>query len=253
MYRARQRDDELSAEQRERLAAGRHEAVARELHSAGKAAAAGWVLEQIWDFEGALAAYLEAGLGLDSLRVALEVPDPTSFERALKIIKDAPDGERQAAIEMLKRRGRHLDIARLLESDSSSIDARALALRQGGDKLAAARTLAEAGQVAQALSSLGPLKGPGQVPARALAARLAWELGDAEATARHAQAALREGYSAADTDDLERLLGRALASLGHDLAAQIAAHGLEPESARSQLHGRYHVRRTLPSTIAGAA
>ncbi len=254
MYRATQRGDELSAEQRERLAAGRHEAVARELRSAGKSAAAGWVLEQIWDFEGALAAYLEAGLGLDSLRVALEVPNPENFERALKLVEGSSDGDRRAATELLKRRGRHLDIARLLASDSSRIDDRALALRDGGDKLAAAIALAEAGRVAEALSSLGPLDTPGQIPARALAARLAWELGDAEATVRHAQVALRGGYSATDTDELQRLLGRALASLGHDLAAQIAARGLEPESAETpQLHGRYLVRRTLPSTFAGAA
>ncbi len=254
MYRATQRGEELSAEQRERLAAGRHEAVARELRSAGKSAAAGWVLEQIWDFEGALAAYLEAGQGLDSLRVALEVRDPESFEKALKTVENGSESDRRGAIELLKHRGRHLDIARLLESDTSRVDDRADALRDGGDKLAAAVTLAQAGRVAQALASLGPLDGPGQIPAHALAARLAWELGDAEATVRHAQVALRGGYRAPDTEALQRLLGRALASLGHDLAAQIAARGLEPESAAEpKLHGRYLVRRTLPSTVAGAA
>ena len=95
MYRPRDRSAELSAEQRQRLAVGRHESVARELRGAGKTAAAGWVLEQIWDFEGALAAYLDAELGLDALRVALEVRDPERYERALAVVRAGSDGDRR--------------------------------------------------------------------------------------------------------------------------------------------------------------
>ncbi len=257
MYRPRDRSDELDPGQRQRLGAGRHEAVARELRGAGKPAAAGWVLEQIWDFEGALAAYLEAELGLDALRVALEVRDPDSFERALKALEAGSEGERREAIAILKRRGRHLDVARLLERDSARVDDRADALRSGGDRLAAARALADAGRVAEALASLGSLGASatgGESAARTLAARLAWELGDAEATVRHAQIALRGGIPEADEAPLQRLLGRALASLGHDLAAQIAVRGLEHDATpEATLPGRYLVRRTLPSTISGAA
>jgi serine/threonine protein kinase len=254
MYRPRDRSAELSAEQRQRLAGGRHESVARELRGAGKVAAAGWVLEQIWDFEGALAAYLDAALGLDALRVALEVRDPERYERALAVVRAGSDGDRREAIAMLKRRGRHLDVARLLEAEPERLDDRADALRRGGDRIAAAKALADNGRVAEALASLGALDDPGELPARALAARLAWELGDAEATVRHAQIALRGGYAGDDRIVIQRLLGRALASLGHDLAAQIALEGLDHASpSEPSLPGRYLVRRTLPSTLAGAA
>ncbi|MCA9659495.1 MAG: hypothetical protein KC486_14205, partial [Myxococcales bacterium] len=152
MYRPRDRSAELSAEQRQRLAVGRHESVARELRGAGKTAAAGWVLEQIWDFEGALAAYLDAELGLDALRVALEVRDPERYERALAVVRAGSDGDRREAIAMLKRRGRHLDVARLLEAEPERLDDRADALRRGGDRIAAAKALADNGRVAEALA-----------------------------------------------------------------------------------------------------
>ncbi len=173
---------------------------------------------------------------------------------ALKVLEGGSEGDRREAIALLKRRGRHLDVARLLEHDSARVDDRAAALRSGGDRLAAAEALAKAGRVAEALASLGSLETDGDTPARALAARLAWELGDAEATVRHAQVALRGGAPEADEAALQRLLGRALASLGHDLAAQIAVRGLEHDATpEATLPGRYLVRRTLPSTIAGAA
>ncbi|MCB9701990.1 MAG: hypothetical protein H6711_08860 [Myxococcales bacterium] len=256
MYRPRDRSDELSPEQRQRLGAGRHEAVAAELRAAGRDAAAGWVLEQIWDFEGALSAYLAAGLGLDALRVALEIRNPAGLERALQIVEVAPEPDRREAIAILRRRGRHLDVARLLERDAEGVDARAEALRRGGDRLAAADALAKAGRIADALAALGLEGGEasGEVEAHALAARLCWELGDAESSVRHAQRALRGGLGPDRAAALQRLLGRALASLGHDLAAQIALGSVDHEGhAESAMPGRYHVRRTLPPTLAGSA
>lgn len=254
IYRPRDRKDELSPEQQQRLAAGRHEAVARELRATGKAAAAGWVLEQIWDFEGALACYLEAQLGLDALRVALEVRDPAGLEKALEAALRGPAGERREAIAILERRGRHLEAARLMAASADPVEDQAEALRRGGDPLGAAELLAGHGRVAAALTSLGHLtEETGHASARGLAARLAWELGDAEATVRHAQVALRAGYDRLDRGLIQQLLGRALAALGHDLAAQIALADVDEGGAPLTIPGRYQVRRTLPPSICGSA
>ncbi|MCA9654989.1 MAG: hypothetical protein KC501_34045, partial [Myxococcales bacterium] len=84
----------------------------------------------------------------------------------------------------------------------------------------------------------------------ALAARLAWDLGDAEGAARHAQVALRSGGG---TPELAALLARALGSLGHDLAAQLVLqrHGARPSD--DAVPGRYRVTGLLGGALAGAA
>ncbi|MBK8264107.1 MAG: hypothetical protein IPK80_22560 [Nannocystis sp.] len=255
MYRPRDRLEELTPEQRQRLSAGRHESVARELSGAGNHAAAGWVLEQIWDFEGAYAAYLAADLGLDAVRVALELRDPTALSRALTALSRASDGQRREAAELLTRRGRHLEAAALLPPQPADIDARALALQRGGDPLAAAELLVDSGRPQRALVLLQPLlDGRVHAAAHALAARIGASLGDLEAAVRHAQIALRAGYDRPDRPELHRVLAHALAALGHDLAAQIALASVDDDGiTEAATPGRYHVRRTLSACFAGAA
>jgi hypothetical protein len=93
----------------------------------------------------------------------------------------------------------------------------------------------------------------------ALAAALCWDLGDTEATARHAQRARRAGALEGDLGrQVRTLLARALSSLGHDLAGQLVlaeADDDEPERSPSELtpQGRYRVTATLPAAYAGAA
>lgn len=255
MYRPRDRKQELTPEQAQRLTAGRHESLARELRAAGKAATAGWVLEQIWDFEGALACYLEAGLGLESLRVALELRDPAALGRALAALADASAADRRQAAALLQQRGRHFEAANLLADAPASAGERAAALLRGGDRVGAARLLEADGQPHAALAALAPLlEGRPSADALALAARLAWALGDAETAVRRAQAALRGGQGSHDRAELHRLLARSLASLGHDLAAQIALESVgEASAAEALMPGRYHVRRTIAAAYAGSA
>ena len=180
----------LSPEQRAALARGAHEAVAAELARAGLAAAAGWVLEQIWDFLGAHAHYLAAELPLDALRCALETGRPDLLDHTLALLEQRPRPERDAAVAMLARRARHAEAARLLAADDADPAARARALLRAGDRLGAARVLADAGLVREGLAALEPLA-EAHPPSLALAARLSWELGDAEASVRHAQAGMR--------------------------------------------------------------
>lgn len=180
----------LSAEQRVALARGAHEAVAIELAAAGQPAAAGWVLEQIWDFLGAHAHYLAADQPLDALRCALEAARPDLLDHTLGLLASRPRGERDAAVKLLQRRARHEEAARLLAADDADPAARARALLRAGDRLGAAGVLADAGLVREALAALEPLS-EAHPPSLALAARLSWELGDAEASVRHAQAAMR--------------------------------------------------------------
>ncbi len=204
----------LSAEQRERLARGAHEAVAAELAAAGQPAAAAWVLEQIWDFSNAHHRWLAAGRPLDALRCAVAAGRPDLLDQTLALLEQRPRGERDAAVTLLQRRGRHGEAARLLAADDADPVARAHALVRAGDRLGAARALAGAGLVREALAALEPLPedhaanatgvassavtanptaaaGSTAAATLALAARLAWELGDAEASVRHAQAAMR--------------------------------------------------------------
>jgi len=179
----------LSDDHRARLARGDHEAVAGELAQAGEHAAAGWALEQIWDFVGAFAHHRAAGARLDALRCALEAGRPDLLDHALAALALAEPAERKTAVASLEKRGRHAEAARLLAADADP-SAQAAALLRAGDRLAAARTFADAGRIPEALAALEPLPAA-HAPSLAFAARLAWDLGDAETCVRHAQAAMR--------------------------------------------------------------
>ncbi|MBA3545280.1 MAG: hypothetical protein H0T76_02235, partial [Nannocystis sp.] len=127
----------LSPEQRAALARGAHEQVAAELASAGHPSAAGWVLEQIWDFLGAHGHYLAAAQPLDALRCALEAGRPDLLDHTLTVLEQRPRHERDAAVTMLGRRARHEEAARLLAADDADPSARAKALLRAGDRLGA--------------------------------------------------------------------------------------------------------------------
>ena len=298
----------LSPEQRARLARGEHEAVAAELAAAGDPAQAGQLLEQIWDFAGAHTHYLAAGRWFDVLRCALELGRPDLLDDALTRLAARPRDERDAAVHLLQRRNRHHEAARLLAVDDADPVARARALVRAGDRRGAARALADAGHVREALATLDPIA-EHDAGALGLAAELAWELGDAEQSVRQAQAAMRALAARGVRDDdpalrlalsagtgpqgqvpedrrqplsagtgpqghtgeerrqalsnplahLTRLLARGLAALGHTLAAQLVlqaggqAQGVGAAAVDGAAPGRYHVRRSLPASFAGAA
>lgn len=279
MARARPEDlgRQLDAATRARLDAGEHTAVAAELAAADRYAEAGWVLEQIWDFAGATEAYLIAGRLLDATRTAIEAGDPSSWSATLEAVAARREDRAllDAVADMLARRGRQQDAARVLELAEGSPELRAALLAKAGDRLAAAELLAAAGLPRQALDVLGPLDtlathdGPRQIGSlaplpshpreHALAAALCWDLGDAEGTAREAQRARRAGAVDGELGRRVRtLLARALSSLGHDLAGQLVLaedDDERPERAPSELwaSGRYRVTATLPAPYAGAA
>ncbi|MFV8756205.1 hypothetical protein ACNOYE_37125 [Nannocystaceae bacterium ST9] len=255
---ARSLDEEL----RRRLASGDHEAVAHELAAAGRHREAGWVLEQIWAFAGATDHYLAGERWLDALRTAIEEGRPDLLDGVLARIADV--GTRQGELiaessRLLERRGLHAAAARLLALVEAAPERQAEALLRSGDRLAAALAFAEAGQPRQALAALGPLSlEAGNADEHALAARLRWDLGDAEGTARHAQAARRVGTLEGERGRRVRtLLARALASLGHDLAGQLVLGEGDTSLERSPIellpHGRYRVTGMLPAAYAGAA
>jgi hypothetical protein len=203
----------LDADTRARLDAGEHDAVATELAAADRHAEAGWVREQIWDFAGATEHYLVAGRLLDGIRTALEAGDPRSWTAAFEALTARRDDTPllDEVAQLLARRGRHEDAARVLELAEAGPEPRARMLAKAGDRLAAAELLAQAGLPRQALEILGPLDtmatlashdSPQRVALalaashpreHALAAALCWDLGDAEGTARHAQRARRAG------------------------------------------------------------
>ena len=248
---------ELDADERARLAQGFHEEVAERLLGRGRADLAGWVREQIWDFEGAFEAYRTGGCTIDALRCALESGKAAHLDELLgRIEAQAEPSILDAAIALLEARRRPMDAARLLALRDDRPTARADALVRAGDRVGAAKALAEAGRPHEALQLLAPDgRDPSATSARALAARLAWDLGDAEGAARHAQAAIRQG-----SDDLElrRLLARALGSLGHDLAAQMVlgeSHDEHEErhTTYGGVPGRYRVTGLRPSSLVGAA
>jgi serine/threonine protein kinase len=246
---------ELSEDERRRIDAGEHEALADDLVARGRPDLAGWVREQIWDFAGALECYLRADRPLDAVRMALESPQPGALERVVVTLEGlAPQRPEvvRAGAETLERRGRHAESARLAAALTGDPVDRARSLQHAGDRMGAARELADAARVREALDALGPLgENEDDAEAHGLAAALAWDLGDAEASARHAQASLRGGN---DTAGVRALLARALGSLGHDLAAQIALQGDPPEpGAAGTIPGRYRVTGILPAHIAGAA
>ncbi len=253
----------LDPELRKRLDRGDHEAVASELLAADRAREAGWVLEQIWDFASATRCYLRGGHELDALRTAVEERRPDLLETVLQALEQSGSAELlRAGAQQLARRGLHELSARLLELAEAGPELQAAALLRAGDRLAAARVLAEAGQPRAALDALGTLElhasPPREPEAHALAAQLRWDLGDAEGTARHAQEARRAGAIEGDSGRRVRvLLARALASLGHDLAGQLVlgegAGGTEGTPPELEHHGRYRVTGTLPPAYAGAA
>lgn len=245
----------LDSPQQQRLAAGEHEALAAELAAADQHALAGWVREEIWDFEGACAEYQAAGLPVDALRVALESGSPPALDAVLGAVEHAEPAQFDAALALLRTRRRDMEVARLLASRQADPTDQAEALLRAGNRLGAAQALADAGRPRDALEALAldedEASGDRVQPrALALAARLSWDLGDAEGAARRAQAALRRG---APSPELAALLARALGSLGHDLAAQLVLerHGGQPVD--DAVPGRYRVTGLLDTVIAGAA
>ncbi len=260
----------LSPDEQRQLSAGQHERLAARLIEGEEHALAAWVLEQIWDFDGALASYLKAGRVLDALRVALELGAPQSLDVAMTALERAAasgDAPLDEAVALLKRRGRHIEAARVMSQKSDDPVARAESLRRGGALLEAARALAGAGMPREALDVLEINTGPSEpqlgasfAPRHALAAQLSWTLGDAEGTVRCAQRALRSAgpdSAGIDREAVIRALARALGALGHDLAAQVALQGLPSTTSRdvseTPARGRYHLRETMPAYYAGAA
>lgn len=239
----------LDPEAQAQLAQGRHEALAARLAAAGRHALAGWVLEQIWEFAGAVEHYARGGRPLDALRAAIDLGRPDVLDRVIGVFEAAEPTARDQAAQLLQRRGRHADAARVLAFGDHSPEARARALVRAGDHLGAARVLADAGLVREALAALGPPAHHG--PTLQLAAELSWALGDAEAAVRSAQAAIRAGGG--DRPALARLLARGLGALGHDLAAQIVLEGTGEAPPAGPVPARYQVRRPLPASYAGAA
>ncbi|MCX4245766.1 protein kinase family protein [Paraliomyxa miuraensis] len=241
----------LEPHEQQRLTAGDHEALAADLAASGRYALAGWVREQIWDFERACIEYQAAALPVDALRVALESGTPAALDAALAMVEKAEPEPFEAALALLRKRRRDMEVALLLASRHAAPEDRAQALLRAGNRVGAAQALAEAGRPRDALQALA-LGDEGHASPRvlALAARLGWDLGDAEGAARRAQAALRTGPPSAE---LAALLARALGSLGHDLAAQLVLerHGASPSD--DAVPGRYRVTGLLDNAIAGAA
>jgi hypothetical protein len=241
---------ELSSELRERLARGEHESVAAELEQGERHGAAAHVREMIWDFAGAARAWTRAGEPLLALAAALQDGGIALVDEAVGAL-DAIDefASLQRAVELLQRHRRHHDAARLLARTGSAPNRRADALLRAGDRVGAATVLAAADQTLGALHALGELgEGTAAAAARALAASLSWDLGDAEAAARHAQIALRGG---AQDPELVALLARALATLGHELAAEIVLPQREHDTVA--VPGRFRVTGTHATGLCGAA
>ncbi|MDC0722651.1 hypothetical protein POL25_37530 [Nannocystis sp. bb15-2] len=240
----------LTEDEQRMLVQGRHEALAHALALSGRHAAAGWVLEQIWEFTGACEHYARAGRPLDALRAAIELGRADVIDRIIAVFTAADADTRQQAAALLQRKGRHADAARILALGDHDPEARASALVRAGDRLAAARVLAEAERVREALALLEPLP-ERHGPTLQLAAELSWELGDAEAAVRRAQAAIRAGGG--DRAALSRLLARGLGALGHDLAAQIVLQGRGEAPEGAPVPARFLVRASLPPSFSGAA
>lgn len=243
----------LDSAQRARLTAGEHETLATELAGAGEHALAGWVREQIWDFEGARVEYEAGGLPVDALRMALESGSPPAIDAALARVEQADASQLEAALVLLRKRRRDMEVARLLASRQAPAEDRAQALLRAGNRLGAAQALTEAGRPRDALEALALEDGDANPRALALAARLSWDLGDAEGAARRAQAALRSGGVPEQATALAGLLARALGSLGHDLAAQLVLQRHGAQLGDDAVPGRYRVTGVLDTSIAGAA
>lgn len=241
---------DLPEAMRERLGAGEHEQVATQLEAAGDHVHAALVREQIWDFAGAYAAWRRAGDPIRALRAALETNAASMIDAAVAAFAAIEDRLRlREAATLLAARRRHHDAAMLLARCDDAPDARARELLRAGDRVGAARVLASAGDATGALRALGEIgDGPTSGPGHALAAKLSWDLGDAEAAARHAQSAWRVGTT---DEEVRSLLSRALATLGHDLAAEIVL----PQRARGgdSVPGRFRVTAVHAGGLGGAA
>lgn len=245
----------LDPSERARLDAGEHEALARQLAAAGRHALAGWVREQIWDFEGALIDYRAGGYAIDALRVALESGVPRAVDEALAAVEAGEPSAMEPAVALLRRHRRNMEVARLLARASAPPQDQAQALLAAGNRLGAAQALAAAERPREALEALA-LHDDAQSPASLhLAARLCWDLGDAEGAARHAQAALRLHARAGQerSPELAALLARALGSLGHDLAAQLVLQRHGAQTSNDAVPGRYRVTGLLSTGFSGAA
>ncbi|MCA9652731.1 MAG: hypothetical protein KC501_22630, partial [Myxococcales bacterium] len=133
----------LDEDERRRLDAGEHEALARELAASDRHGLAGWVREQIWDFAGALADYRRAGRLVDALRMALESGSAPELDGLLAELPAADDELFDAAVALLRARRRDMEVARLLASRNASPEDRAAALLRAGNRLGAAQALAE--------------------------------------------------------------------------------------------------------------
>lgn len=238
---------ELTEHERTRLAEGFHEEVASALRARERPELAGWVWEQIWAWDEALAAYREADHKLEALRIAIDSGAAGHLDEVLSDFEeDAVPDELDAAIGLLQKRRRPMEAARLLAlRDDPASQARALL--RGGDALGAARALAEAGEVKEALDVIRE-RDLHSHPALSLAATLTWELGDAEGSARLCQAALRLDE---DDDEVRDQLGRALTALGHDLASQMALRGQSSRSVDAVSPGRYRVTALGGSGLVG--
>lgn len=261
--------DELSAHERALLDGGQHDGLARELAKRDRPDLAGWVLEQIWDWEGAGQAYQAAKLPVDALRVAVEAGTASAIDPILAQIEREHDPKiLDAALLVLRKRRRSMDVARLLALRDDPL-AQAAAQVRAGDRLGAAVTLANSDHPKQALDvlraggALESMAGHAHA-AHSLAASLAWDLGDAEGAAKAAQAALRcaqsnpeaqlkaQAKTQHDQPDADRhLLARALDALGHDLAAHMVLRGRDVDDTAGGLPGRYRVTGLGPSGLIG--
>lgn len=241
----------LSPDQQQALGEGRHAEVAAQLRAEGRPFEAGTLFEQIWDFAAAHAAYAAAGAWVDALRTSLEAEDDEAIEATLTAIEGLDRSAQDAAIAELRKRRRPMDVARLLESRDDDPAAQARARLRGGDEVGAAEVLRTAGRAREALEALHADGSPPHSPrALALAAQLAWELGDAEGAARFAQQRMRVGVADAETASL---LARALGSLGHDLAAQLVLERNGAAPSEETLPGRYRVTGVHGGGIVGSA
>jgi hypothetical protein len=252
--------EQLSAAERALADTGRYVELAERLSDRPGLAAI--VLERVWDFAAAAAAYATAGAWVDALRVSIEATRPDLIDAALDALGERGDDEElTAAIAFLESRRKHAEAARLHRARDDGAGT-AKALDRAGDRLGAAREHLERGDPRAALLALGTLSEVrGAAPRFLMAARSAWELGDLEAVARHGQAALRtlDDSGAADVEsEVRALLARALESLGHPTAAEIVLSSGTADHARhqalgEQTEGRYRVLAHRHTPLPGAA
>lgn len=243
---------ELSPAIKQRLELGLHPQVAKELAEQQRFKHAAWVLEQVWDFEAAREQYLRARRFVDALRCALATKRPESLSRTLKLIESDPglsQTEVRALAQWLQDRRRPDEAAQLWSLLNDSSLNLADALQETGDDMAACEALLEAGQAASALDRMEAFDSERRAAAMdALAAEAAWQLGDAEQSAIHAQRALRKGLRSPELLDT---LARALTNLSYTVAAEtVLGHAIEGQPAAI---GPYKATEVLAANYAGVA